>query len=128
MRAAILILAACAAVGCGAATPTAPGCSTSDWVDRSAASADRRVGFGNQLGSSAVGYAPACIQIAAGQSVTFVGDFGTHPLVPAGGTANPIPNKDSGNQDTAVQFDSAGTYAYACSLHEPTMVGAVWVK
>lgn len=113
-------------LACAPPPPELQGCTAADWVDRSAPSADRRVGFGTQLGSSAVGYAPRCLRIAPGQTVTFVGNFGAHPLAPTS-TPNPIPAKDSGGDDLPVTFPGAGGYPYHCTLHAPTMVGAVWV-
>lgn len=138
MRPALLALFL-TATGCGAPaapqTPSVHGCSGSGWVDKTADSADRRIGFGGELGSSAVGYAPPCMIVSAGQTVTFVGNYGTHPLAPgeqsgadAGTTPNPIPSKTTGAGDTPVTFDRAGVYPYYCVLHAPTMVGAVWVK
>lgn len=125
-------------LGCGAAPAPAPqvhGCSGSGWVDRSAESAERKVGFGTALGSSAVGYSPKCLAVAAGQTVGFLGDFGTHPLSPgelsgkdAGTEPSPIPARSSGTSELLVTFDRPGVYPYYCTLHEPTMIGAIWVK
>lgn len=110
------------------------GCDAGDYVDRSETSADRRIGFGTALGSPSLGYSPACITISAGQSVTFVGNFENHPLVPGanrGGGAsanNPIQEQRSGSADYMVSFPSAGFYPYFCDVHKPTMVGVVRVR
>ena len=123
-------------VGCGPETsgPVIHGCDDASYFARTGASDDRRIGFGTALGSGAVGYAPKCLTIAAGQSVTFVGDFSTHPLVPgeyagdAGTPGNPIPSQRSGSVDLSVTFSSAGYFPYYCDLHAPTMVGVVHVQ
>ncbi len=118
----------------GVITPVIHDCTAAAYVDRSDAGADRRVGFGTALGSNAVGYSPSCIVIAAGQSVTFVGNFNTHPLVGGeygadGGTSNnPIGRHDTGTADLPIGFPSAGLYPFYCDLHAPTMVGVVKVQ
>ncbi|MGV3621333.1 MAG: hypothetical protein ACO1OB_10980, partial [Archangium sp.] len=76
-----------------------------EYADRSAAGAERRVSFGSANDSPALGYAPKCITVARGQSVTFTGNFNTHPLAPgafnsdAGSPGNPITRKDTGADD-----------------------------
>jgi plastocyanin len=84
------------------------GCST--YTDLSAPSADRTVTF------TFAQYTPKCIKIKAGQSVTFSGDFSSHPLRQACGTAGVIPNTDSGTTAT-VTFNTADTYGYYCLVH-----------
>lgn len=140
MRASPSLLIVLALAGCGSAAPgPAPGpvlheCDDAAYLDKSEVSADRRIGFGTALGSGPVNYAPKCMTIAKGQSVTFVGDFSTHPLVPGeyagdGGTAgSPITEQRSGATDYAVAFPAAGYFPYYCDLHAPTMVGVVHVK
>ena len=81
-------------------------------------------------------YTPKCARIAAGQSITFEGDFAFHPLVGgtvSGGTqtrdfASPIGKTSSGSSH-AVVFPSAGTFPYYCDNHGAGfgMVGAVFV-
>jgi plastocyanin len=110
------------------------GCNAADYTDRSAAAAERRIGFGSALNSPALGYSPACIIISAGQSVSFVGNFATHPLVPgtdrgSGASANnPIQEQRSGSADYTVSFPTAGFYPYFCELHRPGMAGVVRVR
>ncbi|PZR12841.1 MAG: hypothetical protein DI536_14885 [Archangium gephyra] len=105
-----------------------------EYVDRSAEGAARQVSFGSANDSPALGYAPKCITIARGQSVTFSGNFNTHPLSPgafnadAGSPGNPITRKDTGADDLVVVFPEAGLYPYYCDLHAPTMVGVVQVR
>lgn len=100
--------------------------------DRSDASADRKIeAFG-------VSWKPPCMEIAAGQSITWAVDFTTHPLhrgtradENAGSPDNPIPNSDSGANAT-VTFPAPGLYPYYCVYHATPdgkgMVGLVRVK
>ena len=132
--------------GCGDDTPAPAvnGCAAADFVDRSAASAARTVGFGGAEGSGPLAYSPRCITVAAGQAVTFTGSgasaFGGHPLSPGtasagstppnprgGSPGNPIPRTTDGMSIT-VTFPAAGTYPYYCELHEPGMAGVVVVR
>lgn len=114
--------------------PTIHDCTTADCVDRSAATAERKIGFGTALGSPALNYAPRCLTIAAGQTVTFVGNFNTHPLVggqyngDGGSPNNPMGRHDMGSTDLPVTFSTAGSYPFFCDLHAPTMVGVVRVQ
>ena len=139
-------LAIALAAGCSSVTPvqTPPAdggppplnnCGASDFVDRSAMSADRSVNFGGQNGSPSFRYAPQCITIAAGQSVTFNGSFAAHPLSPgtnpaaltAGSPGNPIQRTGGGTQ-AMFTFPTAGTYPYFCEMHYAAgMVGVVQV-
>ncbi len=134
-----MLVAATAALcaSCGAEPPASPGlngCPDTAFVDRSAAGADRTVSFGT--GAAAFAYAPRCITVAAGQAVTFRGDFAVHPLSPgtspsardAGVGANPITRRDTGNE-AQVTFASAGTYPYFCEYHYAGgMAGVVRVR
>ena len=117
------------------------GCAPSQFIDRSAASASRTVGFGGASGSMLFSYSPACITIAAGQSVTFSGgassSFGMHPLAPgvlgaptAGSAGNPIQRTTDGNlREAAVTFNVAGTFPYICETHAAGgMTGVVHVQ
>ena len=117
------------------------GCAEAQFVDRTAASASRVVGYGGAGGSTIFGYSPKCITIAAGQAVTFTGgtssNFGVHPLAPgtngnatAGTAGNPVPRQASGSvSDVTVTFPSAGTFPYVCEAHAAAgMVGVVRVQ
>lgn len=96
--------------------------------------AERRVSFGTANDSPALGYAPKCLTISVGQSVTFVGNFNTHPLVPgafnsdAGSSGNPIERRATGSDAFVVTFDAPGLFPYFCDLHAPTMTGVVQVR
>ena len=81
-------------------------------------------------------YTPRCILISAGQTITFTGDFSSHPLV--GGIAegafktpdpqSPIGTTNNGSSKP-VQFLSMGTYPFYCDMHvlQYAMAGAVFV-
>ncbi len=110
------------------------GCTADRFVDRTAPGADRTVTFGTM--AAPLEYAPKCITIAAGQSVTFQGAFSVHPLAPgensaarnAGTPGNPIPDVASG-ASAVVRFPAAGTFPYFCTQHVAAgMAGVVRVR
>lgn len=111
------------------------GCPPEAFVDRSAADADRTVGFGGEHGSGGFSFAPKCMAIAAGQAVTWMGAFSTHPLtrgVPGdtngGAAGNPIPTTTTGAA-VSVTFPRPGTYPYVCGMHAFLgMTGVVVVR
>jgi len=116
--------------------PEFNGCASERFVDRSDSAAMRIVSFGGRNGSDEFGYAPACITIAAGETVRFSGDFSTHPLSPGTGPhglndgtpGNPIPRTPSGSM-LDVPFPTAGTYPYFCEMHVASgMAGVVHVR
>ncbi|MDB4990831.1 MAG: hypothetical protein JWN04_6009 [Myxococcaceae bacterium] len=117
-----------------AGIPTYNDCTPDKYVDRSAPGADRTITFGNNFK-----YAPPCITIAAGQSVTWKGDFGAHPLSPGvggsmttvGSPNSPIKETKATAADTTFMFPTAGAYPYVCEYHYAAphfMVGSVQVK
>ncbi|HEX7602197.1 MAG TPA: plastocyanin/azurin family copper-binding protein [Polyangiaceae bacterium] len=72
-------------------------------------------------------YAPNCIKVKAGASVTWNSTFASHPLMPSGGDApNPITLTSTGTTKSFA-FPTAGTYGFACQFHSLSMFGAVWV-
>ena len=80
-------------------------------------------------------YNPTCLKVPAGTTVTFSGDFGTHPLAPSVArgtlTGNPIAATSAGST-ASFTFPSAGFWAYFCTVHgsDPDgelMTGVVWV-
>ena len=94
------------------------GCTTYD--DRSGPQAMRTIAW--QFNPS-----PRCMEIGAGQSVTWQGDFGFHPLDASGGTMpTPIKLTSNGNSVTFM-FPTAGFYGYRCTAHSG-LEGVVHVK
>ena len=120
----------------GDAGPTFNTCPASAFTDRSADSAARTVSFGGLNGSPPFNYAPRCIRIAAGQSVTFMGTFVAHPLSPgvspsnltAGTAGSPI-TRTSGSSSASFTFNTPGVYPYFCEQHfNAGMSGVVLVQ
>ncbi len=103
------------------------------FVDRTADGADRTVRFTNFR------YDPACLLVAAGQRVTFSGDFSVHQFRPGVAPSraasdppapmnNPMSARDDGTSAT-FDFPAAGTYPFFCLDHEGTgMYGAIRVR
>jgi plastocyanin len=68
---------------------------------------------------------PKCVKVKVGQSVTWTGDFATHPLAGFNGdTPNPIVTGSGGT--SKITFPTAGTFGFHCQVH-PSMLGAVQV-
>ena len=118
--------------GQDAAAPTFNGCTPPMFQNGPRAST---VSFGGAGGSPLFGYAPPCLRVAAGASVTFAGDFSVHPLSPgtspttttAGSANNPIARTETGTS-LAVTFPTAGVYPYFCEMHYAAgMAGVVLV-
>jgi plastocyanin len=84
-------------------------------------------------------YSPKCLKVSAGSSVTFSGDFSSHPLEPSALrgtlTGNPITSTSAvadGGTTKTFAFPTPGFYAYFCQFHDSTdsgmfMSGVVWV-
>jgi plastocyanin len=81
-------------------------------------------------------YSPKCLKAPAGTTVTFSGDFASHPLTPSAlrGTlaGNPITVTSSGASKDFM-FPTPGFYAYFCAFHDPNdtgnfMSGVIWVQ
>jgi plastocyanin len=113
--------------------PTFNGCAPDAFVTSSSPAV---VNFGGASGSPLFGYAPPCIRVAAGASVSFLGDFSVHPMSPgtspeattAGSANNPIPAKGTGTS-LRVTFPLAGTFPYFCQMHYAAgMAGVVLVQ
>lgn len=135
---ALVVGAGCGASSMAPAPGTVNGCGGGDFVSAASGGGSARVQYGDPIG---LAYSPKCLSIAAGQSVTFVGDttqgsnFTAHPLRPGGAngtdpgaSGNPIAAQNSGSTYTVV-FPAAGTYGYFCVTHEGMgMYGAVQVK
>jgi hypothetical protein len=76
-----------------------------------------------------------CALIRPGQSVSWVGDFTTHPLGPyddrldGGTTGSPINiGSASGNTTVTINFPTPGIYGYWCQVHMRMMMGAIEVQ
>jgi plastocyanin len=75
-------------------------------------------------------YAPRCVKIRAGQTVTWTGAFQYHPLSPAGGDVpSPITiDPQPGGSSRVITFPKAGLFGFECSIHEaPLEYGAIQV-
>jgi plastocyanin len=78
-------------------------------------------------------YAPKCLKVTAGTSVTFSGSFTSHPLAKSseGDANNPITDQSSGSS-ASVTFSTRGFYPYHCAFHGADggigMAGVVWVQ
>jgi plastocyanin len=91
------------------------------------------ISFGGAEGDS---YNPTCLKVPAGTTVTFLGDFGNHPLAPSAArgtlTGNPIVVTSAGST-ASFTFPAAGFWAFYCMVHgsDPDgdlMSGVVWVE
>ncbi len=76
-------------------------------------------------------YSPNCVRVRLGQSVTFVGDFGPHPLNQACGPVSGLFSQGLGNSYTVTFTNGLGIYGYYCSEHGSSngsgMAGAIEV-
>lgn len=100
---------------------TVQGCGPTAFVDRSDTTASRNITWDFDAGS----IPERCMKIKVGQTVTWTGNFTTHPLVGGGGdTPNPIDGAQTAG-GTAT-FTNAGTYGYFCDNHA-FMKGAILV-
>jgi plastocyanin len=126
-------------VGCGSSggsslLPGINGCTSSSFTSASDAGT-ATINFGGGLGNN---YNPKCLAVAHGRPVTWMGDFGVHPLrqglapsqqggPDAGSPNSPIQSTSSGSTATFT-FPTPGVYPYFCSAHESQgMFGAVEV-
>jgi plastocyanin len=109
-------------------------CVDTGYTDLSKASATRMI----MPVTGKLAFDVPCMEIAAGQSVMFMWNYASHPLMPGiapshpndtGATEpSPIPMKSSGANGTFT-FPAPGYYPYYCSLHEASgMMGVVKVK
>jgi plastocyanin len=80
------------------------------FTDATAANADRTIHFQDYS------YAPKCLMIRSGQTVTFSGDFIRHPLTPSCGPELLLEYRDIGTTASFV-LESSGTYGYYCLDH-----------
>jgi plastocyanin len=126
--------------GGGAVDNLVNGCDPALAEDHTA-DADTVVKFGGDLGSK---YAPPCVRVKAGHTVTFSGNgtpmtqvtFVTHPLqggavkngVAMPDASSPIPPTSTPQLNLTVTFPNAGAFPYYCGNHYAFgMMGAVFV-
>jgi plastocyanin len=71
-----------------------------------------------------------CVIVSPGTTVTWNGNFGTHPLAggvsPTKDTASPI--SSSNDNIGSVKFNLEGTYPYFCRVHRTSMRGVIYVR
>lgn len=93
--------------------------------DHTAAGDARAISF--PMGAAPAQYSPPCMRIKVGQTVTWTGDFASHPLEKFGGDAdNPIAATSSGATASAT-FATAGVFGFHCANHPSSMLGAIQV-
>lgn len=101
------------------------------YVDRTAADADREIKWDLSVG----GEAERCMTVKVGQTVSFRGNFTSHPLKAKGGdspslfsqAADLVSNQGlAGEEYTPFEFKTAGTFGYVCEKH-PSMTGVIRV-
>ena len=146
--AAVLALALAAALGLGCSSTSSPaatldgggpaidsgasavvnGCDGAAFTgsDHTSATDARAISFPGP-GMAPMQYTPACMTIRAGQSVTWSGGLGTHPLEAFGGdVATPIMATTTGTSVTVV-FPATGVFGFHCANHPLSMLGAIKV-
>ena len=105
-------------------------CTEAKFIDATAAT-NTNITFG----TGGFVYAPACVTIGVGRSVTYQGSFSSHPLrtgtpdnSSAGSPNTPIHSTDTGTS-LQVTFATAGDYPYYCNFHSSSgMAGVVRVR
>jgi plastocyanin len=101
-------------------------CQPGQYVDLTAPGAVRQLTW-----DRGAGFVPEhCMQIQIGQTVVWVGDLGTHPLLPAPDprdTSNPIYFFDRIGDNASVTFHTLGTFGYQCNAHPGDMYGTIKV-
>ncbi|MCC6750927.1 MAG: hypothetical protein IT371_24945 [Deltaproteobacteria bacterium] len=115
----------------GIADASGPSCAASfasctAFEDKTATSAV--IEFGGAAGSA---YSPNCIKVKIGQSVTFKGNFETHPLNQACGPDKVIKKTVSTGTSSSFSFPREGIFGYYCGFHGQAtgagMAGAIQV-
>lgn len=109
----LLVLSAFALTACGSKTPsTTPGSSGG-------------TSGGASVAMQNFAFSPATVEIKVGESVTWTNnDSVSHTVDGDGGIAS---GDMAGGATYTKKFDTAGTFAYKCSIH-PSMTGKVVVK
>jgi plastocyanin len=86
-----------------------------------AVAADHPVTF--PIGALPGAYSPPITEAGVGDTVTFSGAFGSHPLVWSNGDFT----TEATGTTHAYTFSHPGTFAFHCQIHTTTMVGSVHV-
>jgi plastocyanin len=140
------LLVACAALslfGCGPAGSTdagvdagtdagvgesVNGCTPADFAahDLSLPASSRTITFPSVAAPAQ--YSTPCFTIAVGQSVTWNGDFSSHPLSQVGGDPSMWITTTSSGTTATFAFPVGGTYGFECLVHPSLMKGAIFVK
>ncbi len=106
----------------GGGPPALNGCTEPDYVDLSAASADRTVVWDFTI-------KPPCMIVKAGQTVTFNGDFSAHPITAFNGDSpNPFSTPQGTGSSRTFTFTAAGSFGFHCENHPGQMHGVVFVE
>ena len=112
----------------GTAVMPVNGCTAMDFAanDRRADAASRVIAFPS--GAAPGPYTPRCITISAGQSVTWNGDFASHPLEQFGGNESTWIAPTNRGSTATFTFPVAGVYGFRCTAHPTTMQGGILVR
>ncbi len=76
----------------------------------------------------------ACIIVSENTTVTWEGNFGSHPLsggvTPTADTTSPITLAGPGTGSTPIDviFSSTGDFPYFCTIHKTSMQGVIYVR
>ena len=62
-------------------------------------------------------YSPACVKVRLGQTLTFSGDFGSHPLDQSCGPVRNVVTSHFGNTWSVTFTDALGLFGYYCNQH-----------
>jgi len=93
------------------------GCLTGQYLDRTAAGADRELTWDFSIGTDP----ERCLQVKVGQSVFWNGVSDNHPL---GGSGGDQPNPIGLHNEGVVTFTNVGTFGFVC-LNHSSMKGAI---
>ncbi len=76
-----------------------------------------------------------CLKVSAGTTVSWTGDFGSHPIDGGspGATDNASPITTAGKTVTGqgtvtVKLDKTGDFPYYCAVHQGSMQGVIYVR
>ncbi len=76
-------------------------------------------------------YENRCVKVKVGATITFTGNFASHPLAAQGGdTPTPVPAKTNLAPEggvLTVTMSAVGKYGFECDFHPDTMFGAIQV-